>query len=279
MAGVVLQLRSSLSLARLVRSIAAFAAGLLLLAGSPAVAQAAKVPASDESVLTTFYKDPRPERLVGFLERFGTGRDWSAYPPLVGFFAVIFRAHPDWIDQFVPARPAGKLADTIAAALQSSGQDRRAQSFRSRAGDIGADARLQAEFAGLPSNIADLRVATPTHLDILWGASFASGDPSYVRKIIDFFARTANRSEPVALDVAQTAVAISGGPKDIYGQLRAKYPDDATRREMVLAATALWALSSNARYHEFVDRTVIAYVQEHPESYATKALQAVRPKR
>ena len=70
MAGVVLQSRSSPGGATLVRGIA-FAAGLLLLAANPAVAQAAKVPANDESVLTTFYKDPRLSAWWAFLRDLG----------------------------------------------------------------------------------------------------------------------------------------------------------------------------------------------------------------
>ena len=47
---------------------------------------------------------------------------------------------------------------------------------------------------------------------------------------------------------------------------------------MVFAATALWALASNARQHDFVDRAVAAYTRQNPGTPATKALDAMRPK-
>jgi len=74
---------------------------------------------------------------------------------------------------------------------------------------------LRAELADLPLQLEGLHVDTPTHLDVLWGASFASGDERYVRIIADLLAMTANRSEFMAIDVAKVVLAISGGPRDI----------------------------------------------------------------
>jgi hypothetical protein len=70
---------------------------------------------------------------------------------------------------------------------------------RSRLANADPDPKLMAEFANLPTQLAQLQIATPTHLDILWGASFASGDGQYARQIMDFFAKVANRSEHLAL--------------------------------------------------------------------------------
>jgi hypothetical protein len=36
--------------------------------------------------------------------------------------------------------------------------------------------------------------------------------------ILNFFARTANRSALVAIDVMKLAVAMTGGPKEIFGE-------------------------------------------------------------
>src|ERR1700716_2132900 len=55
--------------------------------------------------------------------------------------------------------------------------------------EAGSDATLRAELANLPLRLEDMRIAAPTHLDILWGASFANGDERYARMIADFFAR------------------------------------------------------------------------------------------
>lgn len=152
------------------------------------------------------------------------------------------------------------------------------QGLRTRLGQAGSDATLRTELANLPRRVEDLQITSATHLDIVWGASSASGDGRHARKIIDFLARTMNRSEPLAFDVARTAVAMSGGPKEVNGELRGKYGDHLSR-EIVFAATALWALASNARRHAFVNDALTAYIREHPTSYATKALDALRPKR
>jgi hypothetical protein len=224
-----------------------------------------------------YYGDPRPERLVGFLDRYGKNADWNAFPPAVGLYAVVFREHPDWIDRLMPSQFDARTADAVDAMLQLSGNSRLQQALKSRAGQAGHDARLQAELANLPSQVTDIRIVTPTHLDIFWGAFFASGDARYVRPIIEFMAQTANRSEPIALDLAATAVAMSGGPKEILGQLKGKY-GDALAREIVFAATATWGLGANARRHQKVAEAMAAYVSEHPGTNATKVLSVVRPR-
>jgi hypothetical protein len=201
--------------------------------------------AADSDLFLNYYKNPRPERLVGFLDRYAKNTDWSAFPPIVGFFAVIFREHPDWIERLMPAHFDASSAEAVDAALLLSGSSALRQRLRSHLDQPGSDARLKNELANLPPRITDIRIARPTHLDILWGAFFASGDERYVRMIIDFLAQTANRSEPIALDVARTTAAMSGGPQEIYGQLKGKY-GEALGAEIIVAATAGWALGANA---------------------------------
>jgi hypothetical protein len=249
----------------------------------PALAQqpAPRQDGLTEEQFTYFYRDPRPARLVGFIEKYDAPpveRKWDAYPPLVGFFAVIFRKHPDWIERLVPARLNARMGETVTAAIQLAGNPAKAASLRPRLAQAGSDAQLKGEYARLASRLEDLRVVMPTHLDILWGASFASGDGRYAGMIIDFFARTANRSERIAIDVAQTAIALMGGPKESVRELRGRHGDDLAR-EIIYAATALWALQSNARQHPFVDEVVAKYVQEHGGTPAEKALSALRPKK
>ena len=250
---------------------------------SPATAQQAQSKADwTHDVQTYFYKDPRPERLVGFIATYDAATptpQWGAYPPVAGLFAVVLRTHPTWIGKLVPARLNSKSADTVIAALQLSGQFQKAGPWMAaQIRQAGSDERLRSEFADLPTRLEDIRIQTPTHLDILWGASFASGDARFARMIADFSARTANRSEQAAVDVAQTALAIMGGPKDILGQLRGRH-GDAVAREIVYAATALWALQSNARQHPFVDEAFTKYIQEHSGTLAAKAFSVVRFKK
>jgi len=228
---------------------------------------------SDE--ITFFYKDPKAERLVGvFTSLQGRSLTWNAYPPVAGLLARIFSLHPDWIERLTPNAPDAKAVATLVAALRLSGQPAKAESLRAKFASIGLDERLNAEFAGLPTSLEDLRIATPTHLDILWGASFASGDGRYVVPIIDFFADTANASELVAIDVAKIVISMAGGPKDILAGLKEKY-GETRARQMIYAAAALWAVQSNSRQHEYVKQTATQYIQDHAGTPATKALSAL----
>ena len=127
------------------------------------------------------------------------------------------------------------------------------------------------------ARLEELQITTPTNLDILWGAAFASGDGKFVLMIIDYFAQTANLDESVANDIVRYVTALAGGPKEVLGQLRARYGVLAAR-QVVFAGSALWAIQSNAQQHAFVERVVAKYIEDHPGTPAEKALVATRPK-
>lgn len=249
-------------------------AGILL----AAPLQTAFAQGAEEELLQTFYRDPRPERLNGFFERYAAAApNWTAFPPAVGFYAVVFRKNPDWVERLMPASLNAKSADAVDAALALAGNDSARQKLRPRLDEAGHDPSLQAELANLPSQLADIQIVRPTHLDILWGAFFASGDERYVRMIIDFMAQTANRSELIAIDVAKVTVAMSGGPREIYGQVKPKY-GDALGYEIIVASTAGWGLGANARRHEKVAGAMDAYISGHAGTPAAKLLTVLRPK-
>jgi hypothetical protein len=229
-----------------------------------------------EELFTYFYKDPRPERLGGFIEKYGSAfQNWGAYPPLAGFFAAVFRTNPNWVDRLIPAQMTPNTIVAVPGALTLSGNAARADPLRARFKDVGPDEKLKSELAGLPARLEDLRIATPSHLDIVWGAALASGDGRYVQMILEFFAQTANQSDAVAIDVARQMLAVMGGPQ--VPDLRQKYGDAGTVR-IVYAAVALWALQSNSKRHPFVDQVVTKYITEQSGTPAAKALAAVRPR-
>ena len=193
---------------------------------------------------------------------------------MAGLFARVFSLHPDWIERLTPNAPDARAASTLVAAVQLSGQPAKAELLRAKFANSGFDDRLEIEFAGLPAHLEDLRIKTPTHLDIFWGASFADGDGRYVRPIIDYFADTSNTSEPVAIDIAKLVISMAGGPKDILVGLKDKY-GEARARQMIYADTALWAIQSNSRQHEYVKQTTAKYIGDHPGTPAAKALSAL----
>lgn len=254
---------------------------VLVLGATQTVRSQPARPGPDEELFMNFYKDPKPDRLVGLIDRHETPqtpKHWNSYPAQVGFYAVVFRTHPDRIERLLPARFNPRSALAVQAALQLSGQQALIAKLQTRLDEAGSDATLKSELAGLPTRLEELKIRTPTHLDILWGAAFASGDRRYPRMILDCMAQIANRSEAVALDVTRTAVAIMGGPKEILTQLRGKY-GDAGAYEVIVAATALWALQANAQRHPFVAQVLASYVADNPKAHATKALSALAPRR
>src|ERR1700676_4813477 len=156
---------------------------VVLMTAGFAAAQADHTPeeTADNDLLLYDYNNPQPERLLGFLETYQKrANSWNAFPPAVGFYAIVFRELPDWIERLVPSRFDARSAAAIDAALRLSGQSAVRQSLQPRFPESGLDAKLQDELADLPSQITDIRIAKPTHLDILWGAFFASGDERYV---------------------------------------------------------------------------------------------------
>src|SRR5262249_22764037 len=196
---------------------------------------------------------------------------------VAGFYAYVFRTHPNDIEKLIPAMPDAKAAEAIAAALRLSGNQAAYGKFQPRLAQSGRDAELAAVFVNLPTRLEELQITTPSNLDILWGAAFASGDEKFVLIIIDYFARTANLDNEISRDIVQTVIAMAGGPRDIFNRLRERYGVLATR-QIVFAAAALLAIQSNARQHEFVDRVVAKYIDEHPDTPAQRALVATRPR-
>ncbi|MBX9774022.1 MAG: hypothetical protein K2Y71_06375 [Xanthobacteraceae bacterium] len=238
----------------------------------------AQPPEASNDLVLYFYKDPRPSRLVGFFDAYEkplSQRNWEAYPPIVGLFAVVFREHPNLIEKLVPTKMSSRAAEALVAALLLSGNQGAAKKLQARFDQAGSDATLRAQLTGLPSRLESIQIRIPTHLDILWGAAFANGESAFVLMILDFYAQTANLSEAVAIDMTQV---IPGAKKDPFALLdmRKKYGDTEFVR-IVYAGAALWGLLTNAARQEFVEQAIAKYVADHPSTNAGKLL-ALRSK-
>jgi hypothetical protein len=246
-----------------------FATALVLSLAGPAAAQ-------DPDAFNRYYANPRPDRLVGFLDRFQHGKDWGAFPPVAGFFAVIFRRHPEWIDRLIPATPNAQTSETMVAAFWLAGRSDVPGTVKPRLSSAGSDPMLKSQFANQPQALEAINIATPTHLDILWGASFASGDGRYTRMVADYFARTADRSEAIAADVCLLTTGIFRRDQNVVAEVAERYPDPATRRDLLFAATAAWGLRSNAGQHPFIGNAMNKWIADHPNSHAAKCLATLR---
>ena len=113
--------------------------GISILLLNPVVGQQSQTPGD---LFLNFYKDPRPNRLIGFfdaLDRPLASQKWEAYPPVVGFFAVVFRKHPDLIEQLIPAKNHPQTADALAAALLLSGNQATAKKLQPKFDQAGSD--------------------------------------------------------------------------------------------------------------------------------------------
>lgn len=248
-----------------------------LLNQPPASGQSEKTRGQGDRIIY-FYQDPRPERLLGLIEKWqsDSAGQWIVYPPLVGFLAVVFKKHPDWIERLIPARLIPCSATAIAGALRLAGDPAVPAEVRSRIAQAGSDPMLKEQLAGLPVDLSDLKITLPTHLDILWGASFASGDDRYVLKIIDFYAKIANQSNELAGDITKIALKYPNAPTETKSSLRRKYGDRGFY-QLAFAATALWGMTSNARQHTFIRRSLVIYTGDHMGTPAANAIIADYP--
>src|SRR5262245_24557880 len=144
----------------------------VLFTASIAVTQPAPArPDPERDLLTFFYRDPRPERLIGYFDRYETSQasqDWIAYPPVAGFLAVIFRPNADQADRLIPVRPGPRMTATLSAALTLSGNQTLVTKLRPTFDEVRSDEKLKSEFTGLPGRLEYLRARSGTHLDILW---------------------------------------------------------------------------------------------------------------
>ncbi len=134
-----------------------------LLAPSPALGQPATLKWYVDH-FTYFYRAPQPERLVGLIEKWqsDSGNRWDPYPPLVGFLAVVFRDHPNWIERLVPPKLTRGSATALAGALRLAGDPSIPPEVRSRIAQAGSDEILKRQLAGLPSQLLDLQITLPT---------------------------------------------------------------------------------------------------------------------
>lgn len=221
------------------------------------------------AAMTRYYE--RPSDIVFILTSWeklgGPGPD-----SMMGFLAGYFAKYPDRIPQVTKA-PLGQKAQLFVV-----------QGLR--LADRTNDAKVAASHWNWPaSEHAKIIAVTPLAkakatgaqvFDVMWGASFATGDAAYVRPIYDYLA--AYLSEP-GVDVADvmTMVAFKHrvASQDAVKQMAGKYPKETFVR-IAHASSALWSLESNARQHKFVAAALEQYAKQQPQSPAMKAIDDVR---
>jgi hypothetical protein len=111
--------------------------------------------------------------------------------------------------------------------------------------------------------------------DVLWAASFATGDLAYVRLIYDYYDSVASMDGVDVRDLVAISILRGRPDKDAMKAIKRKYSQDTFMR-VVFAASALWSLESNARQHGFVAAALDLYAKENPDSPTTLGLAEMR---
>jgi hypothetical protein len=238
---------------------------------SPLRAEPAPATPVSDADITYFYKNPSPARLSQLMAYFNTlaqsGKPF-AQPPMIGFLAAAFQKYPGDVDSLISADLSLPMLEIVGYSLQLAGQDAKARSIAARLTSRGA---APPDFTHGPSSLDAMLATGPTEFDMLWGASFATGDPRYCSKILARFAGMAN-VDGNAEDILAIAKAAGTGA-DMHWVVDKR--GAAKARDLTNIASALWALNSNAQQHEFVRKVVGDYVQAHPTEPASKTLLAL----
>lgn len=194
---------------------------------------------------------------------------------MMGFLAGYFAKYPDRIPQVTKA-PLGQKAQLFVV-----------QGLR--LADRVNDARVAAWHWNWPANehakitsvtpLAKAKATGAQVFDVMWGASFATGDATYVRPIYDFLSGIISEPGTDVSDII-TMVAFKNrvASQDAVKLIAAKYPKETFVR-IAHASSALWSLESNGRQHKFVATALEQYAKQQPQSPAIKALDEVRKAR
>jgi hypothetical protein len=124
-----------------------------------------------------------------------------------------------------------------------------------------------ARFAGARLSLLEFPMSHVAEFDLLWGASFATGDKRYPDRIIDVVAESLASGKFQVADIDYV-----GNPRNLrqsdnadLERIAGRYKDDDLE-ELMMNGSALWSLGSNARQHPFVMETVRARIAAAPDS-------------
>jgi hypothetical protein len=189
----------------------------------------------------------------------------------LGFLAGVFTKYPDQIGIAMNA-PLNRTAQVMVInALRLAGKT--AEAKRAAQGWNWPPDQTERITPVLP--LHSIKPKTAEGFDTFWGASFATGDPAYVRPIYNFYATAVAQPDIDLNDVVAVVISRHRRDNQTIAELGKKQPREVFIR-IVFAATALWSLESNARQHKFVAAALDRYVKEQPNSPAAKGLSDLR---
>lgn len=249
----------------------ALASAVPAFAPAPARAAPSEAAPASEADVSYFYRSPSPERAKHIVEYFNTlirPDKPGTEPPAIGFLAAAFRRYPGDIDGMIPEGLSATMQGIVATALRLAGQDEKARSLANRVQATGAPAP---DLRYVPASLDAVTAAGPNEFDLLWGASFASGDPRYCMKILEHFATIAD-VDGNADDMLAVVKARASGA-DLHWLVTKR--GAAQAQALIMQSAALWSLYSNSLQHDFVRSAVNGYLNAHPDEPASRALSAL----
>jgi hypothetical protein len=249
---------------------------------SPAAAEASKKidPAAETQAVSTalnnYYKTKKPDvgELLQRWERLAATDQAPAVAPMLGFLAAYFERNPGQVDR-IATPPLGRKGQTVMLISLAA------------AGNEAAARRIADKWKWSEEEIAKLKEIKPleglvpegpSDLDTLWGAAFATGDPKYVRKIYDFYAKIANDPKVEFGDIVLVIQARASNKLDQLRGIGERYPAEMAQK-IVFASAAIWSLLANAAAHPFVQAELAKAEKEEKETNAVKAIVALRQPR
>lgn len=247
---------------------------------NPVHAQKADVAAEALAVsnaMNTFYRTtqkPDMGTLVSRWERLPTSDQPAALPPMIGFLAAYFQKNPNAVDRLANQSLTRKGQSVVLIGLEGAGNDAAARRIATKWRWPESDVAKLATITPLDQLVPE----SPSDLDTLWGAAFSTGDPSYVRRIIDFYANIANDPKIQFGDVVRVVEARRDNKMDSLRGIGERYSSEMAQN-IVFAASALWSLLANATVHPFVKAELDRVEKEAAATNAVKAMVALRQPR
>lgn len=176
-----------------------------------------------KSIFTYYYINKDIDELIKYLEFLEDSKmldeKESAVAPTAAFLSIAFSDNPSQVTRLAKCDDfSGKTKEAVQIALWRSGHKQQIAEFF---GETPAFAKKK------PTSLKKRRIEGPGDLDMMWGAFLASGDVSYVRRIIE---------------VLEPKHPLSG--------------DD--EKDSVTRGAAEWSLKSNMIQHELVYRLIRA---------------------
>lgn len=164
---------------------------------------------ASERFLTYYYLAPSPDRFVTEFREVGRSlkfnADGEALLPLSEFYGMVIRANPEltatWVDSLADLPDSYRPVLYYSLGLAATKHATEALRQLAQTAD-GEQKRVIVAILLAPKvDIATMPIQAPDHLDMLWGAFFATGDQAFVLRIIEALGREAN--DPVLAGAAR----------------------------------------------------------------------------